>query len=161
MNLVDEQHVVLFEARELRREIAGPLEHGAGSLMQIDAELVGDDVRERRLTQARRAEQQRVVERLAPLPRGRDEDLELRLHARLADVLGEPARPHGAIERFVLFRRERRDDSAALLDVESLSLIARRPARDARASAPRESFPRCDRRPPSRSFSMRTTSPGL
>ena len=65
VNLVDEQHVVLFETRELRREIAGPLEHGAGRLVQIDAELVRDDVRERRLAETRRAEQQRVIERLA------------------------------------------------------------------------------------------------
>ena len=86
----------------MRREIAGPLEHGARRLAQIDAELVRDDVRERRLAEARRAEQQRVIERFAALPRGRDEDLELRFHARLADVLGEPARPHGAVERLVV-----------------------------------------------------------
>ena len=102
MNLVDEQHVVLFEIREQRGEIAGPLEHGPRRLAQIDAELVRDDVRERGLAQTRRAEQQRVIERFAALPRGRDEDLELRLDARLADVLGEPPRPHGAIERFVV-----------------------------------------------------------
>ena len=90
----------------MRREIAGPLEHGARRLAQIHAELVRDDVRERRLAEARRAEQQRVIERLAALPRGRDEDLHLRLDARLADVLGEPARPHGAVERLVLLGGE-------------------------------------------------------
>jgi len=78
---------LVSSAGEMRREIAGALEHGARGLVEIHAELVGDDVRERGLAEAPEAKQQRVVERLAALARGRDEDLHLRLHARLADVL--------------------------------------------------------------------------
>ena len=160
MNLVDEQHVVLFETRELRREIAGPLEHGAGRLVQIDAELVRDDVRERRLAEPRRAEQQRVIERLAPLARGRDEDLELRLDARLADVLAEPARAHGAVERLVVLRGDRRDDVAAFLDVDHFAHRSATRSRCTRFSASRI-ISSVLKRTLSRSFSMRTTSPGL
>ena len=110
MDLIDEQHVVVAEIREQRGEIAGPLEHGPRRLVQVHAELVRDDVRERRLAEARRAEQKRVVERLAALTSRRDEDLHLRLDARLADVLLEPARPHRAVERLVLARLDRRHD---------------------------------------------------
>ena len=65
MDLVDEQHVLRLEVGEHRGEVARALEHRAGGLAQVDAELARDDVRERGLAQARRAEQQHVVERLA------------------------------------------------------------------------------------------------
>ena len=77
MDLVDEQHVARLEVGEQRREVAGALEHRARRLAQVDAELVRDDVRQRRLAEARRAEQQHVVERFAALPRRLDEDREL------------------------------------------------------------------------------------
>ena len=72
---------------------------GPGGLPQVHAELVRDDVRERGLAEARRAEDQHVIERLAALARGLDEDLQLRLDRRLADVVGELLRAHGAVER--------------------------------------------------------------
>ena len=65
VDLVDEQHVLRLEVGEQRGEVARALEHRARGLAQVDAELLGDDVRERGLAQARRAEQQHVVERLA------------------------------------------------------------------------------------------------
>ena len=65
VDLVDEQHVVRLEVGQQRREVAGALEHRPRRLAQVDAELVRDDVRQRRLAEARRAEQQHVVERLA------------------------------------------------------------------------------------------------
>ena len=58
MDLVDEQHIARLQIGEDRREIAGPLEHRARGLAQVDAELGGDDVRQRRLAEARRAEDQ-------------------------------------------------------------------------------------------------------
>jgi hypothetical protein len=69
MDLVDEQHVVRFEVGQHRGQVAGALQHRARGLAQVDAHLVGDDVGQRGLAQARRAEQQHVVERLgAPRP---------------------------------------------------------------------------------------------
>ena len=103
MDLVDEQHVARLEVREQRGEVAGPLEHRARGLAQVHADLVRDDVRERGLAEARRAEEQHVVERLAALaapPAMKISSCALTL--RLADVLGEPARAHGAVERLVL-----------------------------------------------------------
>jgi hypothetical protein len=89
VDLVDEQHVVRLEVGQQRGQVAGALEHRAGGLAQVDAHLGGDDVGQRGLAQPRRAEQQHVVERLAALARGLDEDLEL-----LADLLpGRRSRP--------------------------------------------------------------------
>ncbi len=62
-------------------------------------ELAGEDVGERGLAEAGRSEDERVIERLAAHHRGLHEDLELRLDLLLADVVGEPLRPDGAIDR--------------------------------------------------------------
>src|SRR6185295_7820970 len=159
MDLIDEQHVVRLEIRQQRREIAGPFEHGTRGLPQVHAELVRDDVCERGLAEPRRAEQQRVVERFAALTRRRDEDLELRLDPRLTDVLREPPRTYGAIERFVVVARERRYDAAFVDAVRFVHRSAPR-SRCTRRSASRI-ISSVLRRTASRSFSMRTTSAGL
>ena len=64
VDLVDEQHLVLAEVRQNRREIAGPLEHRPGGRAHRDAELVADDVGERRLAEAR--EDRRAARGRAP-----------------------------------------------------------------------------------------------
>ena len=92
MDLVDEQHVARLEIGEQRREVAGPFEHRSRRLAQVDAELVRENVRQRRLAEARRAEQQDVVERFAAFARGLDENAELIADFFLADVFGELAR---------------------------------------------------------------------
>src|SRR6185369_5000599 len=70
-------------------------------LPEADAELVGDDVRERRLAEPGRAEQEDVVHRLAAALGRADEDLELLARLRLADVLGERLRAQGPLDRFL------------------------------------------------------------
>ena len=65
VDLVDEQHIVRFEIGQDGGQVAGALQHRSRGLAQIDAHLVGDDMRQRGLAQARRAEQQHVVERFA------------------------------------------------------------------------------------------------
>jgi hypothetical protein len=56
-----------FEIGQQRGQVAGALQHRARGLAQVDAQLVGDDVRQRGLAEAGRAEDQHVVERLAAL----------------------------------------------------------------------------------------------
>jgi hypothetical protein len=51
MDLVDEEDVVLLEVGEDRGEVLGLFEHRPRGLAQVHAELVGDDVRERRLAE--------------------------------------------------------------------------------------------------------------
>ncbi len=65
VDLVDEEHVALFEIGEQRREIAGLGDHRPRGRAEIDAELAGDDLRERRLAEAGRADEEHVVERVA------------------------------------------------------------------------------------------------
>jgi hypothetical protein len=66
MDLVDEQHVARFEIGQDRRQIAGLGQHGTGGGPEVHAQLARHDLGQGRLAQARRAEQQHVVQRLAP-----------------------------------------------------------------------------------------------
>src|SRR5450631_311459 len=102
MDLIHKKHITGLQIGENRRKVARPLEHWAGGLTQIHAELGCDDVRKRRLAQARRAENQHMVKRLAALPGSAQEYLKLRLHLRLAHVIREAARPDGVLDRFFL-----------------------------------------------------------
>ena len=76
MDLVDEQDVALLEIGEQRGEIARLGDHRAGGGAEADAELAGDDLRQRGLAEPGRAEEQHMVERLAALG-GLDEDLQV------------------------------------------------------------------------------------
>jgi hypothetical protein len=64
VDLVDEEHIVALQVGQDGRQVLGLLEHRAAGLAQVHAQFIGDDVAERRLAQARRAEQQHVVQRL-------------------------------------------------------------------------------------------------
>ena len=98
VDLVDEQHVVRLQVGEQRGQVAGLLDHRAGGLAQVDAQLVGDDVAERGLAQAGRTEDQHVVERLAALLGRLDVDLHLLAHRRLAEVLVQPLGADGGLD---------------------------------------------------------------
>ena len=77
VDFVDEQDVALLEIGQQRREIAGLGDHRAGGRAEIDAQLARHDLRQRRLAEAGRADEQHVVERLAAVLRRLDEDLEI------------------------------------------------------------------------------------
>jgi hypothetical protein len=62
---------------------------GPGGGAEVDAQLAGDDLGQGGLAQARRAEQQHVVQGLAPALGGLDEDAQVALGLLLADELGE------------------------------------------------------------------------
>ena len=74
MDLVDEQDVALAQAGQDGGEIAGPLDGRARGRPDLGAHLGGDDVRQRRLAQPRRAVEQDVVDRLGSMLGGVDED---------------------------------------------------------------------------------------
>ena len=93
VNLVDEQHFVLAEARQDRREIAGALEHRPRGRAHGDAELLADDVSQRRLAETGRSVEENVIERFVALPRGGDRHLKIRANALLADVVVQRAGP--------------------------------------------------------------------
>ena len=66
VDFVDEQHVALFEIGEERGKIAGLGDHRPRRGAEIDAELARHDLRQRRLAEPRRADEQHVIERLMP-----------------------------------------------------------------------------------------------
>ena len=118
VDLVDEQHVAVFEIGEQRGEVAGLGDHRAGGRAEIHAELARHDLRERRLAETGRSCEQHMVERLAPRPRRLDEHLEIGADLGLADELGERLRP----ERGLATGPRRASPPASIL-----SLIARAP----------------------------------
>ncbi len=97
MDLVDEEDVVALEVGQQRGQVLGLFQHRARGLAQVHTEFVGDDVRQRGLAQARRAEQQHVVQRLAALLRRADEDLQLLARLGLAHVLAQALGPQRAL----------------------------------------------------------------
>ena len=91
MDLVDEQHVAVFEIGEQRREVAFG-DHRAGGGAEIDAQFARDDLRQRGLAQPRRPDEQHMIERFLARPRRLDEHRKVRARLLLADELGEPLR---------------------------------------------------------------------
>ncbi len=93
MNLVDEEHVVLAEARQDRREIARAFEHRTGGRANRHAEFLSDDVGERGFAEAGRSVEQHVIERLAALACGGYRYLQVGADTLLADVVVQRAGP--------------------------------------------------------------------
>src|SRR5690242_12101575 len=88
MDLVQKENLPLAQIREDGCEIALNLQRGPGRLLKSDVQLVRNDRRERGLAQARRPEQQHVVERFATGLRGLKRNSQLLLRFGLADELG-------------------------------------------------------------------------
>ena len=97
MDLVDEQHVALFEIGEQRGEIAGLGDHRPRRGAEADAEFARDDLRQRGLAEAGRTDEQHVIQRLAALARGLDEDREIGARLRLTDELRQKLRAQRGI----------------------------------------------------------------
>ena len=75
VHFIYKEDVARLERGEHPHEIAGRLEHGTGGGADVDAQFFGHQQRERRLAEAGRAEEQRVIERLLALLRRVDRDL--------------------------------------------------------------------------------------
>ena len=101
MDFVDEQHVALFEIGQQRGEIAGLGDHGTGGGAKADAEFARHDLRQRGLAEARGADEQHVIQRLAPLARRLDEDREILARLRLADELRQQLRAQRGVADIV------------------------------------------------------------
>src|SRR5262249_31018260 len=110
VDLVDEKDVVAFEARQDRRHVALALERGTGDAADADAELLAHDVRQARLAEARRTDEQHVGERFLARPRSPGPGRELVLDSLLADELQQPARTQRLLEVFLVRRDCRRKE---------------------------------------------------
>src|SRR5690606_21991073 len=125
VDLVDEQHVVRLQVGQQRGQVAGLLDHRAGGDAQAHPQLVGDHVAEGGLAQARRAEDQDVVERLAAVFRGLDVQAHLLAHRLLAEVFGQPLGPDAGLDGVVLAGRAGADDALLF----HRAMVAWRPGR--------------------------------
>ena len=65
MDLVDEEHLVLLEVGEHRRQVARLLDHRPGGRAHRHAQLVADHVGQRRLAESGRSVEEDVIERFA------------------------------------------------------------------------------------------------
>ena len=121
-------------------EIARLLEHRTRGRPDRRAELVADDVGERRLAEAGRTVQQHVIERFGALAGGRDRHLQVLAHAILADVVVEHARPKARLVLRVVVDSRGGDDAIVSHRVSRVQSKSRQsvtiaPARAAPASA--------------------------
>ena len=98
VDFVDEQHLPLAQVGEDGRQVALDLQRRPRGLLEGHAQLVGDDVGQRRLAQPRRPVEQHVVERLAARLGGLDGDLEVVLDLLLPDELAQPLRTQLQLE---------------------------------------------------------------
>ena len=92
VDLIDEQNVAVFEIGQQRGEVAGLGDDRAGGRAKVHSELARNDLRQRGLAKAGRADEQHVVERFLARARRLDEHREVGARLRLADELGEPLR---------------------------------------------------------------------
>ena len=89
VDFVDKQHVAAGKVGQQAGQIARALDGRAAGHADVLPHLAGDDARERRLAQTRRAVEQNVVERIPPLPGGLNVDVQAVLHRLLPDVFAQ------------------------------------------------------------------------
>ncbi len=112
MDLVDEEDVLLVEAREDRRHVAFALERRPRDRADADVELLADDRRQRRLPEPGWPDEEDVVERLAASLGRLQRDVELLLRALLTDEVVESARPQRLLDLLVAVAQHRREELA-------------------------------------------------
>ncbi len=110
VDLVDEEHVSRLHRGEDRGHVAFALQRRAGHAADAHAELLAHDVREARLPETRRADEQDVVERLTAGAGGFEGDPKLLLDALLADELVEAPRPQRELELFLVGEHSGREE---------------------------------------------------
>ncbi len=102
VDLVDEENVIVREVGQDSGQVSLALQRRSRGDVDLRAELVGDDVGERGLAQARRAAEEDVIERLLAPCRRFDEDLEVLDQRALPDHLREVARAQRQVEARVV-----------------------------------------------------------
>src|SRR5690606_20722960 len=79
-------------------KVARLCDNGPGGGAKADAELARDDLRERRLAETRRPEEEDMIERIAPRLGGIYEDAQILPRRALADELVERFRAQGRVD---------------------------------------------------------------
>src|SRR5438045_4461551 len=89
VNLVDDEHIALFQAGEKPCEFTGFFNHRSTGVFDIHAHCVGNDVGERRLAEPRRTAQENMLEHVTAFFSRFDHQLQPFAHLYLAGELAE------------------------------------------------------------------------
>ena len=87
MDLIDEQHITLFEVRQDSRKVSRALDGGSTGGFDVRAQLVCHHGGKGGLAQARRSREQDVVRNVAALLRSLNQDGKRLLDLRLAEIV--------------------------------------------------------------------------
>ena len=98
MNFIEEKHLADLDRGENCRQIPFALEQRAGTGFDRDAQLIGDNLRERSLPETRGAIEQHVIERITAASRRFDGDQDILFDARLADEVPHAGRADAGVE---------------------------------------------------------------
>ncbi len=108
MDFVEKKYFLLLKRRQDRGQIALAFQQRAGTGLDHHAQFAGDDLRERRFAESRRAVEQHVIQRFAAAARRLDGDFDIFLHARLANVIGKSFRSNAGVNARVFIQLPRR-----------------------------------------------------
>ena len=104
MNLVDKKHIVGLQRGEQTCQITRLVKYRTRSSLDTHPQLVSDDIREGRFSQAWRTIEKHMVERLTTFLGGSNKDLQVLHHLLLAGKTVEPRRTQSALYIFLLRR---------------------------------------------------------
>jgi len=105
MNFVDEQDIPFFQIGKQRRKVTRLGDHRSGGCPEVDPKLARHDLGECRLAEARRADEQHMVQRFAARLCRSDEDLQIGTCLGLTDEIVERLGPHRAVDLITAYFR--------------------------------------------------------
>ena len=115
MNLVNKQYIAGLEVGHQGCNVTGLFQNGSAGGLQLNTHFLRNDAGECGFAEARRAEDQGMVERFSATARRREEDLHLLPHCTLSNVLVEPSRSDRAVHRVIaMVARVSRDKTISL-----------------------------------------------
>ena len=107
MDFIHEQYVAFVQICQQGGQIARLGDDRPGRRPKADTHFLGDYLRQRRLAQPRRPEEQHMVQRLSPLPRSLNEHAQILPRRLLPDKLVQRLGPQSRVR--VLRATDRRD----------------------------------------------------
>ena len=100
MNLIDKQHIVLLQRCQDACQVPRLVQYGAAGNLESYSQFVGNNIRQRRLTQSRRTVQQDVIQRFATVFGSLDEHLQVLHYLLLTAEVMERQRSQSVFELF-------------------------------------------------------------
>ena len=86
VDFINKQNVILAKIRQYSCQISLTLNRRTARYADIHVQLIGNNIRQRRFAEARRAEEQHMVKRLMTGSSSLDEDRQIILDLLLADI---------------------------------------------------------------------------